>query len=61
MTNLYLEISNQQEGNMENQIQEDQFIKDMDYHDDFGDKAGFETRWSIYSDNDPIFGVQYNG
>ena len=45
MTNLYLEISNQQEGNMENQIQEDQFIKDMDYHDDFGDKAGFETRW----------------
>ena len=41
--------------------EEDQFIKDMDYHDNFGDKAGFVTRWSIYSDNDPIFGVQYNG
>ncbi len=61
MTNLYLDISNQQEGNMENQVQEDQFMKEMDYHDTYGGSCGFQTRWSIYSDNDPIFGVQYNG
>lgn len=60
MTKMFLEIP--MEGNMENQVQEDQFIKEMDYHDTYGGSCGFVTRWSIYSeDQAPIFGVKYNG
>ena len=42
--------------------EEDQFLKEMDYHDTYGGSCGFVTRWSIYSeDQAPIFGVKYNG